>query len=330
MSAPESPPGVADSPSTEPLAPTGKMAAAQVLAFARLLEPQYLLMIISAVGIIWLGAHGALRRPPSAAPPKLKKGQKRQREDKFVEGLVASDVIRFPLLLAAVLVGLYYLIQWLQDPTMLNKILRGYMSTMSIAGVATLTGDALNILTSSVFPAMWADGSGRVYHIDPHRRCQYVANKETGKETVIKEKVTPLPGRLSHWVPSKAGTAFLWELRNLVTEEWAVKIVVYGKLLVKADIRATDLARFAFAGAVAVAYHFSSWDAISNFLSMAMCYSSFRMFSPTSFTIGSMVLVSLFVYDVVMVFYTYAPPLANRNRLPDCLSTPANPVPAPT
>jgi minor histocompatibility antigen H13 len=306
------------------------MAAAQVLAFARLLEPQYLMMIISAVGIIWLGAHGALRRPPSAAPPKLKKGQKRQREDKFVEGLVASDVIRFPLLLAAVLVGLYYLIQWLQDPTMLNKILRGYMSTMSIAGVATLTGDALNILTSSVFPAMWADGSGRVYHIDPHRRCQYVANKETGKETVIKEKVTPLPGRLSHWVPSKAGTAFLWELRNLVTEEWAVKIVVYGKLLVKADIRATDLARFAFAGAVAVAYHFSSWDAISNFLSMAMCYSSFRMFSPTSFTIGSMVLVSLFVYDVVMVFYTYAPPLANRNRLPDCLSTPANPVPAPT
>ncbi len=324
MSAPESPPGVGEPPSTEPPVPTSKMDAAHVVAFARLLEPQYFLMIISAVGIIWLGSHGALRRPPSAAPPKLKKGQKRQPEEKFVEGLVASDVIRFPLLLAAVLVGLYYLIQWLQDPAMLNKILRGYMSTMSIAGLATLTGDALNILTSSVFPAMWADGNGRVYHVDTHRRYQYVANKETGKETVIKEKETPLPGRLSNWVPSKAVKSFLWEFRNLVIDEWSLKIVVYGKLLVKADLRATDLARFAVAGAVAVAYHLSSSDAISNFLSMAMCYSSFRMFSPTSFTIGSMVLVSLFVYDVVMVFYTYAP------HLPDCSSASANSMPAPT
>lgn len=278
--------------------------ALRVFAFARLLEPQYLLVLFSALGIIWLGSHGSLRRPPSAAPIKLKKGEKRREEEKFMEGLVASDAIRFPIMLAAVLVGLYYLIQWLQDPAILNKVLRGYMSIMSVAGLATLAGDTLDNLTSLVFPTMWADGGGRVYHIDPHRRCQYVVNKETGEETVIKGNETPLPGRLSSLASSQTSRWYLWELRHLLTEEWTVRVAVYGRRLVEFELRVNDLLRFTFAGAVAVAYHFTAWHVVSNLLSLAMCYATFMMFSPTSFTIGTMVLASLFVYDVVMVFYT--------------------------
>ncbi|KAK4153092.1 signal peptide peptidase-domain-containing protein [Chaetomidium leptoderma] len=303
MSSTGSTPDVANISSPSPPA-TNNISAPPIFAFARLLEPQYLLIVFSALGIIWLGAHGALRRPPSAASPKLKKGEKKREEEKFTEGLVASDAIRFPIMLAAVLVGLYYLIQWLQDPAILNKVLRGYMSIMSIAGLGTLAGDVVDNLTSLIFPTMWADGNGQVYRIDPQRRCQYVVSKETGEETIIEGKDTPLPGWLSNLASSTSSKWFLWELRHLLTEEWTVRAVVYGKPLVKFELRANDLLRFTIAGAVAVAYHLTGWNALSNLLSLAMCYASFMMFSPTSFNIGTMVLASLFVYDVVMVFYT--------------------------
>ncbi|KAL2145540.1 hypothetical protein VTI28DRAFT_6932 [Corynascus sepedonium] len=299
----QSPLDVADISSPLPQV-ANKLPSPPVFAFARLLEPQYLLVVASALVVIWLGAHGSLRRPPSAAPPKLKKGEKKREEEKFVEGLVASDAIRFPLMLAAVLMGLYYLIQWLQDPAILNQILRGYMSIMSVAGLSALAGDALDNFTSLIFPTMWADGKGQVHHIDPHRRCQYVVDEKTSEETVINGKDTPLPGRLSSLALSPSTRHFLWELRHLFTQEWTVRLAVRGKTLVKGELHVNDLLRFVIAGAVSVAYHLTRWDALSNLLSLAMCYFSFLMFSPTSFTIGSMVLASLFIYDVVMVFYT--------------------------
>jgi minor histocompatibility antigen H13 len=280
------------------------MTASPVFAWAtRLLEPQYLLVVSTALGIIWLGAHGSLRRPPSAAPPKLKKGQKKREEEKFIEGLVASDVIRFPLMLAAFLMGLYYLIQWLQDPAIVNKILRGYMSIMSVAGLAAFAGDALDNLTSLVFPTMWTTGR-QIHYIDPLRRCQYVIYWPTREERPEEGKETPLPGRFSSLALSPTKRWFLWEVRQLLTEEWAVRLSVCGKALVKVDLRAYDFLRFIVAGVVFAAYHFTGWDALSNLLGLAMCYFSFMSFSPTSFPIGTMVLASLFVYDVVMVFYT--------------------------
>ncbi|KAJ3503375.1 hypothetical protein NM208_g16528 [Fusarium decemcellulare] len=81
-------------------------------------------LVFSAIGIIYLGAHAALRRPPSAAPAKKKPGDKHEGDERFAQGLEPSDAIMFPLMAAFVLVGLYYLIQWLQDPNILNKILR--------------------------------------------------------------------------------------------------------------------------------------------------------------------------------------------------------------
>ncbi len=304
MSSENSPPGVADLPMTQAQNST-KAVLPLALSLARLVEPQYLLVVGSALGVIWLGAHGSLRRPPSAAPAKLKKGEKKRDEEKFMEGLVASDVIRFPLMLAAVLVGLYYLIQWLQDPAILNKILRGYMSIMSIAGLSGLAGDALEIVVSLVFPTMWADSNGQVHHIDTDRRCQYVLDEATGEKTVIQGKDTPLPGRLSNLAQSTSSRSLLWELRALLAGEWELKLNVLDRVVLSVlDIRAVDPLRFVVAGLVAIAYHLTGWAALSNLLSLAMCYFSFMMISPTSFTIGSMVLASLFVYDVVMVFYT--------------------------
>ena len=52
----------------------------------------------------------------------------------------------------------------------------------------------------------------------------------------------------------------------------------------------------------------SGWVALSNLLGSSFSYASLIMMSPTSFPIGTMVLAGLFVYDIVMVFYTYAIP----------------------
>lgn len=304
MSSENSPPNVADisSPSTPN---PSQMAAPPVFAFTRLLEPQYLLVVVSALGIIWLGSHGSLRRPPSAALPKLKKGEKRRKEAKFAEGLVASDAIMFPVMLGAVLIGLYYLIQWLQDPALLNKLLRGYMSVMSMAGLGALAGDALDIFISLVFPSMWMDKTGQIRHIDPDRRCEYVIDG-TGEEAVLENSETPLPGSVLPNLASlfRLSNESLWNLRHLLKEEWTLRVVVRGVSLVEVPLRLVDCVRFTIAGAVAIAYHYTGWNAVSNLLSFAMCYASFSMFSPTSFGIGTMVLVGLFVYDIVMVFYT--------------------------
>lgn len=273
-------------------------------AWVSLFESQYLLVIFSALGIIWLGAHGSLRRPPSAAVAELRKGKKRQEEEKFMEGLTLSDAIWFPIMLAVVLISLYYLLQWLQDPAILNRLLRGYMSVMAIGGLATLAGDALDIVTSLIFPSMWADRTGTVYHFDQDRRCQYVVNRQTGEETVVASKPTPFPSVLSKLAASRASNRFWWEVRYLLNERWTVRLAVRGKALAKFEVHLNDLVRFAVAAGTAFAYHWIGSPGLSNAVSVAMCYASFRMLTPTSFPIGTMVLLGLFVYDVVMVFYT--------------------------
>ncbi|KAK3996486.1 signal peptide peptidase-domain-containing protein [Cladorrhinum sp. PSN332] len=273
---------------------------------AMLLKPEYVSVVVSALGIIWLGAHGSLRRPPSAAPVKTKKGRKQPKEDKFQEGLAASDAIMFPIVAAILLMSLYYLIEWLQDPTLLSKIMRGYMSLMAVVSLARLSGDALEILASLVFPNTWADRGGRVYHVDPDRRCQYVVDKVSGEEVeaVVQGKGTPLPGFLSSIRFSHSLSRLLWGFRHLLTEEWTVRFAMHGIFFVKFNIKLNDILGFLVSLPVAIAYHYTGWNLFSNVLSTAMCYASFLMLSPTSISIGTLVLWGLFVYDVVMVFYT--------------------------
>jgi minor histocompatibility antigen H13 len=53
-----------------------------------------------------------------------------------------------------------------------------------------------------------------------------------------------------------------------------------------------------------IAYFVKGLPWLSNVLGTAFSYSAFTLMSPTSFPIGTGVLVGLFVYDIVMVFYT--------------------------
>ncbi|KAK0730056.1 signal peptide peptidase-domain-containing protein [Lasiosphaeris hirsuta] len=277
-------------------------------AYEMLLKPQFLLVVaqvlFSALSIIWLAAHGSLRRPPSAAVVKVKKGKKQPNDDQFAEGFTASDAIMLPVVAGGVLIGLYYLIEWLQDPDMLNKILRVYLSTMSIASLGRLSGDALEILTSLVFPNMWADRQGAIHHIDPENRSQFVLDTATGAERTVAEMKTPFPGFLSTVSLSKPVTKTAWEVRHMLTEEWTLKFAIHGLISLNFDLKLNTLLGFPVAIIVTMIYHLTGWHVLSNLLGSAFSYTAFSLMSPTSFIIGTEVLVGLFVYDIVMVFYT--------------------------
>lgn len=274
-------------------------------------------MILSAILIIWFGAHASIRRPPSAAPPakKSKKGSKdkdrerREEEDeKFVGGFEAMDAIKFPIIAAAMLIGLYYLIKWLQDPAILNKFLRLYMAVTGFASTGIFFGDFLQLCLNFVFPQYWRDGRGRLYDIDQRKRGQYVltTTDEEGnyKKEVDSEKRTPFPSFLSKLsVPSRIAS-FLYSIRHFFRENLTLELCVVGLGKDTIPFKFTSLLGVVLGIAAECLYLYTNTNMLANIIGLAVCYMAFQYVSVTSFAIGSSVLTGLFIYDIVMVFFT--------------------------
>lgn len=262
-------------------------------------------LVGSALGIIYLGAHAALRRPPSASPPKRKKsGQNSDDESQFSQGLEPSDAILFPLLAGALLVGLYYLIQWLKDPAILNKILRWYMSSMSIASVLTLYAHGIELGVSFVFPTFWRGRDGSLRKVNQKERtvtvCDDAGNAVEGSNAVS----SPLPGLLGLLTSSDRARKAVWETRDLLTRHWVFKISAHGFGQEKANIKFSHMMGLLLSLATALVYFSTSSTMLSNLLGYGMCYGSFLLLSPTDFLTSALVLSGLFFYDIFMVFYT--------------------------
>lgn len=278
-------------------------------------------MVLSAMSIIYIGAHGALRRPPSAAPrvprtrdgkAKTVNGAARKEEEGFAEGFRAADAIVFPVLAAFALVGLYYLLHWLDDPDILSKIMRYYFSLASLASLGKLMGDALHLVTGFVFPNVWADQFGRLYRFDlvgrrQLRRVSAPASTEGGSgvwEVDESKRTTfPGPGPLL-LLPLPLFKRAMWTARMLLKESWTVKLGLHGVGFDEFQVTLNGVLGFLGAAIVATSYHMTDSSSLSNLMAAGMSYGAFMLMSPTSFLIGSMVLAGLFVYDIVMVFYT--------------------------
>ncbi|KAI0602797.1 signal peptide peptidase-domain-containing protein [Biscogniauxia sp. FL1348] len=261
----------------------------------------------TSLACIYIGSYGSLRRPPSARPPKRKKGSKKEQEDQdepIVQGLLPSDAIVFPILAGTVLVGLYYLIKWLEDPDIINKVLRAYFSLMSLASLGKLFADGLNVIISFVFPAFWRANDGKIYHIDSEKRGQYYIPKDSTDRVWHEQKKTPLPGRFSESKLSNAVNTTLWELRNLFLERWTVRLSVHGIVNEKLKVRFNDILGVVFAIGVNIVYFTTESTMLSNIMGYAFSYAGIMLMSPTTFATGSAVLFGLFFYDIYMVFYT--------------------------
>ena len=81
-----------------------------------------------------------------------------------MEGLSPTDAIVMPVLAGTTLAGLYFLIKWLQNPALLNKILNGYFALFAVFSVSRLITDSLDIGHSIIFPRRYALG-GALYHV---------------------------------------------------------------------------------------------------------------------------------------------------------------------
>ncbi|GJC84644.1 intramembrane protease 2 [Colletotrichum liriopes] len=269
-------------------------------------------LIFSALATIYIGAHGSLRRPPSAAPAKRKDGKRERKEDEpITEGLLPTDAILFPLLAGAMLIGLYYLIQWLQDPAILNKILRVYMSVMGVASLSTLIAHSLRIAVGFVFPNYFRY-NGALYHVDDDDESfiKFTGEEVDRNNAQFLQKSNPLPFGLRSIVPFNTINVnrFLWDLRHVLTDEWTVKAKVHGLFQEKFHISVLHVIGFNLAATAVFTYFMSGSPFLSNLMGYGFCYGSFLIMSPTTFATGSLVLMGLFFYDIVMVFYTQVLP----------------------
>ncbi|KAI1124861.1 signal peptide peptidase-domain-containing protein [Nemania abortiva] len=265
-------------------------------------------IVFTALACIYIGCHGALRRPPSAKQPKAGKNgegkETEERDDQYVQGLLLSDAIMFPILAGTVLIGLYYLIKWLEEPDVLNTVVRSYFSLMSLASLGKLFSDGLCFFTGFVFPSVWVSKGGKVYHIDSEKRGQWYAEDGTDNRIWDEKKVLPFPGFLSELKLSDINTRMLWTARHFTSEEWTFRLVVLGIVNDKVKVKLNDIFGVVFAVAANILYYQTESTSLSNVMGYAFSYTGIIIMSPTTFATGSSVLFGLFFYDIIMVFYT--------------------------
>lgn len=272
-------------------------------------------LVTTTLSVLYAASHASLRRPSSAEPAK-KKGSGTTKgvsdddgdeEDNMprIEGLQTSDAILFPVMAAIVLIGLYYLIQYLQDPAIINKVLQWYISVMSIASLVVFYSHGLQLVISSVFPRYWAVGT-RVYRVCQATRQQLIwkDGQEAKDHKAVSTPMGPLPVasstiRLPAWAKK-----YLWDCRELLTEKWSLEFKIHGLTDEKTQVRFHHGVAVLLSIATILSYHIWKSPFLTNLIGLAFCYSSGQYLSPNSFKTAFSILTGLFVYDIVMVFYT--------------------------
>ena len=307
-------------------------------------------LIGTAVGILYVGAHASLGRPPSAAPRKKrdKAGKLRVRDEdkkKHMESLQNSDAIVFPAMAAVVLVSLYYLLQ--KYPAMVNTFLRWYIGVLSLASLATMYSHGLQLVTGFLMPGCVRGKDGLLYVVglpvddedavdatsesddggasastcddeaetEKHRQAKRTKASRISTAFIPYGPVSGVPPKgsmnqpgpvplLSLLPDSQKLRVWLWGIRPLFTRPCTLSIFLpaFGKKTFKFPIQHVV---GGLAAALTVwSYQATNWTVFSNLIGLAGCYSSMLIISPTKFSTGSLILAGLFVYDIIMVFYT--------------------------
>lgn len=265
------------------------------------LLPTYLHVLFSALFSIYTGAHASLSIPSSAGkPPRDGHGEDDLEEgsEPEMEGLSPSDAIMFPVLAGSTLAGLYFLIKWLDDLTVLNQILNWYFSFFGVLSVARLLSDSMVVITSYCFPTTYtADGETWQFSSTERKAVCLTMDKT--------ERHSPLPGLFSALsLPAKFDAVF-WSLKEISTGR--VHVRTYLRNLGDVGFRTGFQSLCGFTLAVAGVLYFNLADKpwwLTNLLGLSFAYNALQMLSPTTFWTGTMILSTLFVYDIYFVFFT--------------------------
>lgn len=289
----------------------GKLAYA--FAEAQPLLPTYSHLLISALFPIYAGAHSSLTRPSSAAKPKKApkvdtaddgyESEEDEEEDiQQMEGLSTRDAIIFPIMAGVTLTGLYFLIKWMQDPQLLNKILNAYFSLFGVLSVSRFITDGLDLVHSLCFPRRYMSG-GVLYDVNSRTRIAKPASPVPVGNNAARS--SPLPGLLSRIPLPTHAKALLWNIRNIPRQKWTVKFFLRNVASVRGHLGLHGVVGFVLA-VVAVGY-FNFVDKpwfLTNLMGFAFSYGALQLMSPTTFATGTLLLSALFFYDIYMVFFT--------------------------
>ena len=266
----------------------------------------YLHIILSALFPLYTGAHASLSRPSSAAkPPKRKKrvgvdevDDGEADSDRMMEGLSPIDALILPLTAGTTLTVLYFLIKWLDDPAILNKILDWYFSIFGVLALARFLTDALGTLTSFVFPNTYGS-KGRFWKVDSKLRKAKLLSPP------CEERGSPLPGLLSS-VPLPARVLnYLWRERELPSQKLRVRAHIRG--LIKTHFKIGPHGCLSLLLAIAAQLYFNLVEKpwwLTNILGFSFAYNALQIMSPTTAWTGTLILMALFIYDIYFVFFT--------------------------
>jgi minor histocompatibility antigen H13 len=280
--------------------------------------PTYAHLIASALFPIYTGAHASLSRPSTAAKPTKKKRKTSRRkssdteddedtsdeedeEQHNMEGLSPKDAILMPLFAGTALAGLYFLLKWMKDPALLNKILNAYFAIFGVFSVSKLVTDVLDIGHSIIFPRRHVI-NGTLYHVNGKEESAVpVAGNVKDKQALR----TPLPGFLASTPLNDSLRKMVWNDRAMPANKWSLKLYLHRTLAAKFKIGAHGIVG-ALVGLSVVAY-FNFVDKpwyLTNLLGFGFSYGALQLMSPTTFATGSLILGALFFYDIYFVFYT--------------------------
>ena len=273
----------------------------------RPLIPTYAHLLVSALFPLYIGTHASLIRPSSAAKPPKKcdhdndEDEEDQEEGGAIqrmEGMELSDAIMFPIMSGLTLAGLYFLIKALEDPAILNKILSWYFSNVGFFFATSFMRDALNLLRSFAFPTRYSR-NGKLWKVDQQKR---LALPVSSQENSVQPLNTPLP--MNFPLPTGILTS-LWSLRGILYQKASLLIRVTSKVDFKCGITILDILSVIAAATVTGIFAFGlrTWW-ITNLLGFCFCYGALQFMSPTTFWTGTLILGSLFLYDIYFVFFT--------------------------
>ncbi|KAF8470848.1 signal peptide peptidase-domain-containing protein [Kalaharituber pfeilii] len=285
--------------------------------------PTYTHLLLTALLPIVTGAHASLTRPNNVRPPQPKSGsrakpataaqqgeEEEEEEDESmpVETLTPKDAILFPVTAGVMLGGLYLIIKYLDDPTILSKILTYYFTLVGTYAVGKFFADTLGVIVSITFPRRWSElvgGKRRVYVAGHDRYKLHITGQDTETAGIEKEKFNPFPKSL---VPvPKSLYAPLWGLRRQLLAKWAV-LFKLGRG--KGEVTRTtfwigDLVGLIVGVLCVAAYVMSSKHWIgTNIMGVSFAYGAMQLISPTTFSTATLLLSLLFFYDIYFVFYT--------------------------
>ena len=279
--------------------------------------PTYIHLLVSALIPIIAGAHASLSRPTSAAAPldesdKSKLNEADDEDDHesadaahHMEGLAPSDAIAYPILIGCMLSGLYFLLKWLEDPTILNRILNLYLSAFGIPSMAGLVTDSVNVCLSFIFPRVYFD-QGIEWVVKNSQGCVSPKRSVASQPAIQIERSSPLPGIFSRVAFPNKVSRYLWASRRLAMRPvCSIQIYVRGTTEAKLSVRLQDVLGLC-SSLVAVLY-FNFVDKpwwLTNILGFGFCYNALQIISPSTFWTGTLILVTLFAYDVYFVFFT--------------------------